>query len=111
MQDPKKQIRFAVILASVCSVVFCVAFVSFFMYLQYRNRPHLNAGLKEGAAVPAISAYSMTSGQREQITYDIGRPTLLYVFSPKCHWCELNRPGIEALARSNAGRYRMIGLS
>jgi hypothetical protein len=92
MQDSKKQSRFVVILASLCSVVFCVAFVSF-------------------TAVPAIFAYSMTSGPQEQIIYGVGRPTLLYVFSPKCHWCELNRPGIEALARSNAGRYRMIGLS
>ncbi len=112
MEDSKSRTRFVIVLAASCSVVFCAAFVSVFAYLQYRGRPHIKLeALKEGTAVAPISAYSMTSGQQEQITYDVGRPTLLYVFSPKCHWCEINRPGIEALSRSAAGRYRIIGLA
>jgi thioredoxin-related protein len=112
MEDSKTKIRFIVVLAALCSVVFCAAFVSLFAYLQHRGRPHIKLeALKEGAPVPPISAYSMTSGKQEQIAYDVGRPTLLYVFSPKCHWCEMNRAGIEALSRSAADRYRIVGLA
>lgn len=111
MEDSKTKIRFVIVLAASCSVVFCAAFVSFFAYLQYRHRPPRVEPLKEGAAVPAISAFSVASGAVERITYDVGRPTLIYVFSPKCHWCEINRPGIEALSRANLGRYRIIGLA
>jgi peroxiredoxin len=38
-------------------------------------------------------------------------PTILYVFTPECEWCERNIRNIQVLAEHAPGRYRLIGLS
>jgi hypothetical protein len=38
-------------------------------------------------------------------------PVIVYVFSPTCHWCELNRPIADSLAAQVKGKYRFIGVS
>ena len=39
------------------------------------------------------------------------RPTILYVFSPRCQWCTQNQANIRTLAKKVADRYRVVGLS
>lgn len=39
------------------------------------------------------------------------QPLVVYVLSPICKWCELNRPEIDSLATQISGKYRIIGIS
>ncbi len=53
-----------------------------------------------------------TDGLQQLISMDGSElPTVLYVFTPPCEWCERNLPNVAALAEGAAGRYRLIGLS
>jgi peroxiredoxin len=38
-------------------------------------------------------------------------PTVLYIFSPTCHWCEQNIGNINFLANYTGDKYRFIGIS
>src|SRR5690242_4370248 len=49
------------------------------------------------------------SGQLETIKYsDSAQPTVLYVFSPNCKWCERNNPNVTAVANAKTGSFRFI---
>lgn len=67
--------------------------------------------LKIGTVLPAAVGTSL-AGDPVTIRYgDVGVPTILYVFTPSCGWCERNAANIKALTRQVAGRYRIIGVS
>lgn len=38
-------------------------------------------------------------------------PTILYIFTPRCEWCEKNVENAAALATQSTRRYRFIGVS
>jgi len=42
---------------------------------------------------------------------DTKLPTVLYVFTPDCDWCERNLPNIKSLDEQLKNRYRLIGVS
>lgn len=42
---------------------------------------------------------------------EINQPTVLYVFTPQCHWCSENLENLKTLAKETNGKYRLIGLS
>jgi len=67
--------------------------------------------LKEGTAVPPITANAM-DGSAAVIRFDsVSLPTVLYVFTPPCVWCSRNLAAAKALAENVKGRYRVLGLS
>jgi hypothetical protein len=68
------------------------------------------ASLQVGARMPAIEATRL-DGVRDRIAVEGALPTLLYVFSPSCGWCDRNHASMNALAAALAGRYRVVGLS
>jgi hypothetical protein len=68
------------------------------------------ASLQVGARMPAIEATRL-DGRRERIEVEGVLPTLLYVFSPSCGWCDRNHASVNALAAAVRGRYRVVGLS
>jgi len=41
----------------------------------------------------------------------VGKPTLLYVLSPKCVWCKRNRANIKTLIEQASGRFRVVCVS
>src|SRR5258708_39800782 len=58
------------------------------------NHPDL---LAPGSQAPAFEGTTLTGGK---VRLDYGkdaRNTLLYVFSPTCHWCERNAANIKAI--------------
>jgi peroxiredoxin len=64
-----------------------------------------------GTAVPPLQATNM-SGESVNVSYaDSERPTVIYVFSASCGWCEKNLENIKFLATSLKGSYRFVGLS
>lgn len=65
----------------------------------------------EGLTITAITAAGI-DGKEKTIAFDIdGKPTVLYVFSPTCVWCERNLNNIKALENGVGHSYRFIGLS
>ena len=67
-------------------------------------------GLQSGSAVPPITA-STLDGRRTVIPVSGELPTMLYVFSPRCGWCDRNRAHIIRLETLLRGRYRFVGIS
>lgn len=67
--------------------------------------------LKVGTPVPPITAKRLGGGS-ETISYSASdRPTVLYVFTPQCIWCQRNLENLKTLIKEKRGEYRFIGLS
>jgi peroxiredoxin len=78
------------------------------------------ATFSHGAAAPALVAGMKAprlyaeeiNGTKVAIDWSSDtRPTLLYVFSPSCVWCQRNFANFEALSRARKSDFRIIGLS
>ncbi len=73
--------------------------------------PQNSVKLLPGATVQPVTATSL-SGKIETFNYaDSGKPTVFYVFSPSCIWCERNNQNINAIARLKGESFRFVGLS
>jgi len=67
--------------------------------------------LVPGSGVPALQATSL-SGTPVNLSYsETSSPTVIYVFSTSCGWCDRNLENIKFLAASRKDSYRFIGLS
>jgi peroxiredoxin len=67
--------------------------------------------LVPGTAIQPISVSDL-NGKSEIISYaDGGKPTVLYVLSPMCDWCERNMQNIQTLARLKGESFRFVGIS
>jgi hypothetical protein len=67
-------------------------------------------GPEIGATIPSFVARRW-QGDVEQISFGAGPPTLLYVFSPKCHWCRRNMANWRSLVEAARSSHRIIALS
>jgi peroxiredoxin len=64
-----------------------------------------------GSGVPALQATSL-SGTPVSLSYsESSSPTVIYVFSTSCGWCDRNLENIKFLATNRKDNYRFIGLS
>lgn len=61
---------------------------------------------KVGDSFPSV-VYAKTFGSPPATT----SRRLIYWFSPSCHWCEENRPNIDAVARNYKKSYEVLGIS
>jgi hypothetical protein len=50
-------------------------------------------------------------GTKQRMEYEGGLPTILYVFSPHCGWCQKNRRNAKDLATQVKGRWNFVGIS
>jgi len=67
--------------------------------------------LKVGTQVPVIQANDH-NGQRHTIAFNQeDKPTVLYVFTPPCKWCERNMDNIKELVTRKGDEFRFIGVS
>jgi AhpC/TSA family len=67
--------------------------------------------LAEGAVVPVIKGTTL-DGQPYTVSYGGDRrPTVLYVFSETCKWCDQNAGNLATLVRERQKQFRFIGLS
>ena len=67
--------------------------------------------LQIGSSLAAIEAKDL-SGREVKVGYRDSRlPTVVYVFSPSCGWCERNSANVRALVSQAKSNYRFIGLS
>lgn len=67
--------------------------------------------LHAGESVPSESFQTLDGGSWAVNYLNEGLPTILYVFTPKCAWCQKNTENANSLATQVAGRYRFIGIS
>ena len=65
--------------------------------------------LEAGKSVPTMDVSDAT-GRSMRLQFG-NEPTILYVFSPSCHWCQQNAAAIRALAAQVKGRYHLVGVS
>jgi hypothetical protein len=74
------------------------------------NQPTLD-NLSPGMRIEPITAIN-PNGQQETISYEnVGKPTVFYVSSPSCKWCERNIQNINMLVTLKGESFRFIGLS
>lgn len=67
-------------------------------------------GFKKGDVIPPTKVKSM-EGREEVIGFVGSRPSIVYVFSPSCGWCNRNMPALESLESSVGSNYRFIGVA
>ena len=67
--------------------------------------------LSPGMKVEPFTAIG-ANGEPVTISYgDSDKPTVFYVLSPSCIWCERNQANIDRLAEAKGNEFRFIGLS
>jgi peroxiredoxin len=67
--------------------------------------------LVAGSRAPEFSAKT-AHGNRESLNYaDVQVPTVLYVFTPDCHWCARNLENIKHLASLTSNKFRFLGVA
>jgi peroxiredoxin len=109
LQAPRNYIIWAGVLLLVASVMLNVLLARKVQFLLHLDGS--SALLKVGTSVPAITA-KRVNGTIETIGYfSSDRPTVLYVFTPSCSWCERNLENIKALIEFKGAEYRFVGLS
>ena len=100
-------------------VALLIVSLSLNVYLGWRLKrskspsagPQKAVKLLPGMAVQPIIAAGL-DGKQETITYAAdGKPTVIYVFTPTCPWCERNSGNINTLVGLKGQSYRFIGLS
>jgi|SRR5882724_568943 len=67
--------------------------------------------LSIGTIVPPFPVKDL-NGENETISYQAGdKPTVLYIFTPPCTWCERNMDNLRTLVDKAGSNYRFLGLS
>ncbi len=76
-----------------------------------QNAARAERELKVGTIVPPITAKRF-EGSSETIIYaGDSRPTVLYIFTPQCGWCERNLDNLQTLISQKGEEYRFVGIS
>jgi peroxiredoxin len=99
-------------------LVFLLGSLSLNVYLGWKNKRLQDTvlGLQgvrlvAGTKVEPIKLTDL-AGKNETITYaDSNKPTVFYILSPTCGWCERNTRNIETLASLKGSDFRFIGVS
>ena len=67
--------------------------------------------LRPGAKAPEFSAHEMDGHKRVLNYAEAEVPTVLYVFTPDCHWCARNLENIRSVVEGVGDRFRFFGVS
>lgn len=99
------------------SVLFISGALNFMLARQVKNDFKVIHDMKAakrlgvGTKVPNIAGKS-PDGKPIEINFaTLGKPTILYVFTPTCGWCKRNFNNMMALHRNVEGRYAFVGVS
>ena len=67
--------------------------------------------LSVGVSAPDITAKNL-AGADEKISFKEGdKPSIIYVFSPSCVWCNRNQENLKTIIASKRATHRIIGVS
>jgi len=68
-------------------------------------------GIVVGTSLPPLVAKGV-DGQIRTVRFEqVSRPTVVYVFSPRCSWCTRNYPNIRRVTSQRARAYRFVALA
>ena len=68
-------------------------------------------GIAAGARAPDIRARD-GKGREFALRFDAAsKPTVVYAFSPSCHWCEGNANKFNSLVAQASGKYSFVALA
>jgi thioredoxin-related protein len=77
-------------------------------YIQSKSR---HSKILAGTTVSEITALGL-DGESKLIAWNVAeQPTVLYVFSPTCVWCDRNLNNVKALKNGIGQSHRFIGIS
>ena len=65
---------------------------------------------KVGVKVSRFAATDI-DGHPTEVSFDTGKPTLIYFIDPECKWCKANSPSFATLAQALDGKMRVMILS
>jgi peroxiredoxin len=69
------------------------------------------SGPEPGTQLPAMDVQQL-AGPRETIAFSSdARPTLIYVFTPSCQWCEKNLDNVKAVLAAAKESHRIVAVS
>jgi Redoxin len=106
MKGNQSDVRFVLFL-----LASSLAVNAFLGYRMLRPDRGAGSGIAVGQLLPPAEVRTL-DGQRELIRYsEQRRPTVLYVFSPTCHFCAANLENVKYLARAKGADFRFIGVS
>ncbi|HLH43811.1 MAG TPA: hypothetical protein VKV74_12530 [Bryobacteraceae bacterium] len=97
--------------ASLVSVFVASLLLNVGLALNLRRPVGHIAGVTVGTDAKEIPVISTTDDAAGKLTFGDGRPAVLYIMSPTCHWCARNLDNVRALAAGIESKYRFIGLS
>jgi hypothetical protein len=66
------------------------------------------AGFHAGDSVAAMPTIE---GTNAHASFNVQRPTLLYVFSPQCKWCDANYANMRAVYEAANSQYDFVGVT
>lgn len=66
--------------------------------------------LHAGDMLPPLQVLDAEGRPATLTAADDTRPTVLYLYSHSCGWCQRNQPAVAALARQAGERFRLVGL-
>jgi hypothetical protein len=106
------QIRRWALAALFCTSIVANAFQGFrILTLEDILTGRAGSGAAVGARVPSFIATRL-DGENERLTFgQDSRPTIVYVFSPSCIWCERNSAALTEFAANVGKRTHLIGIS
>lgn len=67
--------------------------------------------VQPGTVVPSIAATEVKGGATVIRYSDSKLPTVLYMFAPKCSWCQRNRAAVRSLSEQLKDKARVVGVS
>jgi peroxiredoxin len=67
--------------------------------------------LAEGESVPPVQAKDLNNNPGSIVYNESGKPTVLYVFSPACQWCQRNLDNMKRLVDLRGSSHQFVGLS
>lgn len=103
----------AVLLVSVgLNVALAYKLRQFGYFEQVKADARADRLLKPGTQLPQFQATDL-NGQRQNVAVNRegDRPTVLYVFTPPCHWCARNMDNLKELVARKGDEFRFIGIS
>src|SRR5665213_3539439 len=76
--------------------------------LRHYAQPVVGVALKSDLRTIAVIG---AEGTPQELKLGNGKPTVLYIMAPTCHWCAENIENIRALAKAAGSQYGFIGIS
>jgi hypothetical protein len=109
-KDTVKRVAVVVIIFTAIVLASSLGYPSSVLIRDADSRQGQNVSSK-ALAVPSIKAKDL-NGKDVIITFkQVRKPTVLYIFTHTCRWCDRNWQSINTLAKLSGKSYRFIGLS